>query len=88
MSMKYKGIGIYSTFYNLEIVNGSFYGMLRSLDNSAPCANCAFYTSDYGIICSHPNKKQRKCKHESGSNKGWNTTEYVEIPKEYVVEYE
>ena len=86
--MKHKGIGIYSTFYNLEIVNGSFYGMLRTLDNSAPCANCAFYTSDYGIICSHPNKEQRKCKHESGRNKGWNTTEYVEIPKEYVVEYE
>lgn len=54
----------------------------------APCADCAFYTSDYGIICSHPNKEQRKCKHESGRNKGWNTTEYVEIPKEYVVEYE
>ena len=58
--MKYKGIGIYSTFYNLEIVNGSFYGMLRTLDNSAPCANCAFHSIDYERFCVHPNKEQSR----------------------------
>lgn len=83
--MKYKGIGIYSYYNNVEVINDSFYGMLRTVDNSAPCANCAFHTTDYERFCVHPNKDKRKCKHESGRNKGWNTIEYVEIPKEYVV---
>ena len=30
-------------------------------------------------MCKHPVKKNRKCKHEPGSTKGWNTTEYMKI---------
>ena len=81
--MRYKGIGIYDYYNSVELIDNHYYGMLFTPDNSAPCSQCAFFKP---IKCCHPNKEKRKCKHESGTNKGWNTTEYVYIHKEYVVE--
>lgn len=65
-----------------EIINGKKYKLTFKVDNSAPCGNCAFhdkYTHDIEKMCKHPDKKNRKCKHEPGSTRGWNTTEYMKI---------
>lgn len=60
----------------VEIINGKRYFLKYVEDNSAPCSNCAFFNRGSGDICKHPNKSQRMCYNEIGTNKGWNTMEY------------
>lgn len=62
-----------------EIINDEKYILVKTIDNSAPCGKCAFHSTDYNNICSHPDKANRKCEHKRGTNKGWNTLEYKKI---------
>jgi len=64
---------------NIFKIGDEIYTLTFYADNSAPCGNCAFLERP-SLVCVHPCKAERKCKCESGYNKGWNTWEYTRIP--------
>ena len=62
-----------------RFINGNFFELKHIKDNSAPCAFCHFLECGSKFKCAFPEDKYKKeCVQESGTNKGWNTTEYIE----------
>lgn len=45
-------------------------------NNSAPCSHCAYFDKSQ-LKCVFPEEKSKECKSEQGTEKGWNTLEYV-----------
>lgn len=81
---KYKATGIYARYGEIFFVNNKSYALRWFRDNSAPCANCAFFNHS-NLSCDYPNKDERLCRRESGTTKGWDTLEYLMIPERYIV---
>lgn len=63
-----------------KLKEGVDYILTEYIDNSAPCGKCVFLYLRYGDAkCTFPKRKKKKCKHEPGTTKGWNTLEYTKI---------
>ena len=81
---RYKAINEYAHYGEVHLINGKGYALHWTIDNSAPCSKCALFnnvTTDSGKMCMHPDKENRLCKHNIGTTKGWDTREYVYVPK-------
>ena len=77
----------YAEYGEVKLFMGRGYALRFTENNSAPCGKCAFFnnnTHETERMCGHPKKEQRECKHETGTEKGWNTTEYIKIPEQYI----
>lgn len=56
-------------------INGLEYVLIDKHDNSAPCAECAFFDRNT-LACIHPDFPNRHCEQNPGTRRGWNTKEY------------
>lgn len=54
------------------------YKLVTFTDNSAPCGNCIFLDRPT-LECKFPKDQERECEFKPGTNKGWNTKEYIKV---------
>lgn len=71
----------------VHIINKKFVKLESFENNSAPCSNCVFFDK-YQLKCVFPEDKTKECDVKQGTDKGWNTLEYVEDfeePKDEII---
>ena len=70
--------------YETQRINADFYALIWHIDNSAPCSKCSFFKK---MKCAFPIGIDKNCKAKKGTNKGWNTKEYMLVSEGQYKDY-